>query len=108
MRTVLRARAKLLAELASCAGILRGSYLERSTTCSRKGCACHRGKRHGPRAYVVVRDGKRQRQHYVPKGQEQAVRAGIKAYKRLLYVVDRITALNLELLRGGVLTDSEH
>ena len=49
-----RKRAALLRELAGLSGLLHGSYLERFTTCSRPRCACHQGRRHGPRAYMIV------------------------------------------------------
>jgi hypothetical protein len=51
---------------------------------------------------VVTRD-KVQRQVYVPQGQVEVVRRGIAGYHRLLEIVDRITSINLELMRGGVL-----
>ena len=98
-----RERKRLLGELSEISLVLRGSYLERFSTCSRPGCSCHEGKRHGPRSYVVVTRDKVQRQVYVPQGQVEVVRRGIAGYHRLLEIVDRITSINLELMRGGVL-----
>ena len=101
-----RQRQRLLNELPRLVRMLRGSFFERFSTCSRPACACHQGQRHGPRAYVAVTAGKAQRQHYVPKSQVRAVRDGVGHYHRLLEIVDRVTAINLELMRGGALDDS--
>ena len=99
-------REELLRELSSLRVVIRGTYLERFSTCARSACACHnKGQRHGPRNYVVITEAKRQRQHYVPQAQVQAVRRGVGQYRRLLEVVTDITRINVELMRGGVLDD---
>ena len=101
-----RERDALLDELTGLRLLLRGSFFERFSTCSRPACACHRGERHGPRAYVAVTAARVQRQHYVPKGQVAAVQGGVRQYRRLLEIVDRVTAINLALMRGGALDDA--
>ena len=101
-----RERKGLLRELAQLSLVIRGSYVERFSTCSRPKCACHRGKRHGPRAYVAVTRNKAQRQCYVPKSQVEAVRAGVAQYHRLLAILERISSINLQLMRGGKLDES--
>jgi hypothetical protein len=101
-----RERRRLLDELPKLDRLLRGSFFERLSTCSRPSCPCHQGQRHGPRAYVAVTAERGQRQYYVPKSQLQAVRDGVGQYHRLLAIVDRVTAINLELMRGGALDDS--
>ena len=98
-----RERKRLLRELSDIQLLVRGTYLERFSTCSRPNCACHKGKRHGPRSYVVVTREKKQRQVYIPKDQVEAVRKGVAQYHKLLEIVDRVTSINLELMRGGVL-----
>jgi len=98
-------RGRLLVELSYLSGLIHGSYFERYSTCSRPGCACHEGKKHGPRAYVSRTLEGKPGQHYVPKGQAQAVREGIEQYHRMLQIADRITEINLELMRGGRLDE---
>ncbi len=105
-RALRRERKRLLLELAELSLLVRGSYLERFSTCSRPGCTCHQGRRHGPRAYLAVTRNKVQRQVYVPQGQVEAVRAGVKQYHRLLELAQRISTINLELMRGGELNVS--
>jgi hypothetical protein len=102
-----RERERLAAQLSGFSSIVHGSFLERFSTCSRRGCVCHRGRRHGPRAYVVVRAGKTQRQHYIPQGQIEAVRKAIAQYHRLMALADRISAITLQWLRGGQFDDAD-
>ena len=102
-----RERRRLLEELPTLARLLRASYFERFSTCSRPSCPCHRGQRHGPRGYVAVTTARTQRQHYVPQHQQLAVGEGIRQYHRLVSIVDRVTAINLELMRGGVLDEPD-
>lgn len=101
--TLKRERATLLSELGSLAGLMHGSWVERYSTCARKECACHRGKKHGPRYYVVVGQEGRQRQKYVPLSQVEAARNGLAQGLRAQQIVRRITLVNVELMRQEVL-----
>ncbi len=98
-------RRKLLGELSGLSLLIHGSYFERYSTCSRSGCVCHQGKRHGPRAYVAERSDGKPKQHYVQKSQVNAVQNGIEQYHRMLQIADRVTEINLELMRGGKLDE---
>jgi hypothetical protein len=102
-----RERQRLLNELTRLTTLIRGSFFERFSTCSRPTCKCHEGERHGPRGYVTVKEGQGQRQFYVPQSQTDAVRHGIQQYHRLLEIVDRISAINLELMQGGTLNEPD-
>lgn len=93
-------RLRLLEEMGALSEVLHGSWIERYSTCSRPGCACHQGRRHGPRRYLVVYSEGRQRQHYVPAALEGAVREGLAQHRRLLEIVARLTQINLELMRS--------
>lgn len=99
-------RRRLLQRLAGLSLVTHGSYLERFSTCSRRDCACHQGKKHGPRSYVVLyRDG-RQRQVYVPQEQTAAVRKGIRQHEQALELLRQVTDINLRLMREGLLDES--
>src|SRR5215475_3047248 len=100
-------RRRLLSALSDLTKVIRGSFFERYSTCSRPTCGCHQGERHGPRGYVTVKEGGRQRQYYVPQNQTDAVRHGIEQYHRLMEIVDRISAINLELMQGGSLNEPD-
>lgn len=105
-RKLVERRARLLRRLAGLELALHGSYVERFSTCARKQCACHRGEKHGPRAYVVVYREGRQRQVYVPKDQVRAVKKGLWQDARAQELVRQITEINLALMRAGVLEES--
>lgn len=96
---MLRERGRLLQELATLALLLHGSWVERFTTCSREECKCRQGQRHGPRHYLVVNEGGRQRQKYIPNSQVESARAGLAQYKRLREIVARLTDLNLRIMK---------
>ena len=92
-------RAQLLDELVTLSQMLHGSWVERYSVCSRPNCKCRQGERHGPRRYLVVNEAGRQRQKYIPNAQVDAVREGIKQHARLKSIVDRITDININLIR---------
>ena len=102
---MLRERTALLEELSSLALLIRGTFFHRYSTCSRPSCACHRGERHGPRYYVAVTSENAQRQHYVPQSQIEDVGKGVEQYHRLLHIIDRLTVINLTLMKGRCLND---
>jgi len=105
-RKLAERRQRLLQELASLTLLTHGSYVERFSTCARKNCACHQGRKHGPRAYVVVyRDGK-QHQVYVPKDELKSVRKGLRQHERAMKLMRQITEINLKLMREGMLEES--
>ena len=92
-------RAGLLAELATLSRLLHGSWVERYSVCSRPDCKCRRGERHGPRHYLVVNEAGRQRQKYVANSQVKVALEGLAQHRRLRKIVDRITQLNLNLMK---------
>jgi hypothetical protein len=98
-KKLLEERSMLLAELGRLSQLLHGSWVERYSVCSRPDCKCHRGQRHGPRYYLVVNEKGRQRQKYVSTLQVEVAQIGLAQYRRLLEIVDRITHLNLALMK---------
>ena len=92
-------RAGLLAELATLSRLLHGSWVKRYSVCSRPDCKCRRGERHGPRHYLGVSEAGRQRQKYVANSQVKAAMEGLAQNRRLREIVDRITQLNLNLMK---------
>ena len=103
---LLRKRRALLARLAKLEGLVQGSYLERFSTCIRRQCACHRGRPHGPRGYLVVYQNKKQRQIYIPLAERAAIVRGVKQYEALRATVQAVTRLNLQLMRQRTLRTS--
>ena len=103
-----RKRAALLRDLARLSGLLHGAYLERFSTCSRPRCACHDGRKHGPRSYLIVYRQKRQRQLYIRQADRAVVQRGLRQHEKLIHLVRELTDVNLQLLRaGGLATDAK-
>ena len=98
-KELLKERTKLLGELGTLSRLLHGSWVERYSVCSRADCPCRRGERHGPRHYLVVNEAGHQRQKYVANSQVEAALAGLAQHRRLREIVDRITQLNLALMK---------
>ena len=98
-------RRTLLEELATLSLLLQGSWVERYSVCSRVGCKCHTGERHGPRHYLVINEDGQQRQKYVPNSQVEAALEGLGQYRRLREITERITQLNLALMKEGDYAD---
>jgi hypothetical protein len=105
-RALIRKREVLLERLAELPLLVHGSYLERFSSCSRPNCSCHNGKRHGPRSYLVVYEGKKQRQVYVPQAQRDLIREGIRQHEELRAIVKEITRINVQLMRTRTLAAS--
>jgi hypothetical protein len=99
LKQLLRQRELLLEEMSQLTLLLHGSWIERYSTCTRKGCKCHRGQRHGPRYYLVINEDGRQRQKYIPSLQVDTAKRGLAQYKRLQDIVDSITQLNLLIIK---------
>jgi len=98
---LLQRRRKLLSRIGTLEQMIRGSVFERYSLCSRPGCRCHLGERHGPRHYVAITQSKKQRQHYIPNPQVEAVRQSIHQWHSLMTLLDEITAINLALMKSG-------
>jgi len=96
---LLKERTGLLAELGTQSRMLHGSWVKRFSVCSRPNCRCHSGDKHGPRHYLVVSENGRQRQKYVPNSQAAAAQEGLSEYKRVCEIIDRITHINLALMK---------
>jgi len=99
VENLLKERADLTSELGSFSHLLHGSWVERFSVCSRPQCKCHSGEKHGPRRYLVVREKGKQRQKYIPNSQVNAAIKGRDEYQRLCEVVERITQINLLLMK---------
>ena len=86
--------------LPSAEEILRGSLVERYVSCGNPDCRCARGQRHGPVWYLTVTLGAgRTAGWVVPTEQVDQVRRWIENYRRVKDDLEKISAINHELLR---------
>jgi hypothetical protein len=94
-------RAALLERLSTFSNLMRGSVYEKLRKCGRPACACATGgAKHTTLQLTVFLRGKTHTR-YVRQGELAQVQAWTANYHRLLEIVDELTEVNLELLRGS-------
>ena len=95
-----RERDRLLVRLHALPNLMRGSVYERPRKCGRASCACAQGRpKHTTRQLTVTLRGQTHTR-YVRREEVVQVQALLAAYEELWRLVDELTAVNLELLRG--------
>ena len=100
LQNLLSERDNLLTELSSLPCIVRASIFEKYDVCSRPGCKCHTGEKHGPHACFKASVAGRQFQKYIPKGKMRQAEEAVSQYRRAQQIIDSITAINLKLICG--------
>ena len=96
-------KAALLRQLAVPTDLLRGSYVERFTTCGKPNCCCAQGQRHGPFYYLVSNLATGHVLKFLLKetSQQRAVQLAIQHYQRHWEGIEELSQINAELLRRG-------
>lgn len=79
--------------------VLRGSLLKRSVRCGKPSCRCAEGPGHPVTYLSVTFAGGRTEQVTVPKNLVPLVRRWVSNYRRWLRVMERVSAMNRDLLR---------
>ena len=75
--------------------LIVGSLVEMANTCGKPNCKCTRGEKHRSWCLAVRYQGKRKMIH-IPRGNEDAVFEGVKAYQELWEQMDVISQASLE------------
>ena len=79
-----------LAQLVTQRGLMRGTLQVRMRLCGKPNCKCTRGERHRS-LYLVVSEGGRLEQLFVPKDWESRVRAWVGAYGRVKGLLEELS-----------------
>ena len=87
-----------LAQLISQRGLLRGSLLLRRRVCGKPNCKCTRGQKHES-LYLVISEGGRTRQLYVPRDWESRVRRWVEEYHRARQLMEEISRIYWDKVR---------
>jgi hypothetical protein len=91
-------RDALLEQLRGIGNLMRGSLVQTKVKCGRKGCVCETGEKH-VKVHLSLNIHGRTRGCYV--GGREAVVAGlIREYQRAWHMIEQLTEVNLELVRG--------
>ena len=79
-------------------GVMHGTLIRRQRLCGKPNCRCTRGHKHEG-LYVVVTEGGKPRQLYVPPQWEQAVRQWIEAYQQARQLLDAVSRIHWQKVR---------
>lgn len=100
MGRFLQKRQKLLDQMLENQDMIRGSLVKTTKKCGRKGCHCEKGEKH-PHVYLSVSGKDGNTIVYVAKEQEAAFRQGISSYRKACELLEKISRLNIEIIKGG-------
>jgi hypothetical protein len=91
----------LLRQLSVPADLLRGSFVERFTTCGKANCVCARGQRHGPFYYLVsnLAPGHVLKFQLKAPNQQVAAQQAVQHYLQHWEGLEELSQINAELLR---------
>lgn len=92
-------RRRLLQKLPPLDEVLRGSLVERLVRCGKQTCRCARGELHEAVYLSVTHRGGRTEQISVPRELVGRVRYGIAIYDKWWEILEKISAINRDLLR---------
>jgi hypothetical protein len=84
--------------LLSQGGVIHGTLIQRQRVCGKPNCRCARGQRHES-LYLVVTEGRKLRQLYVPAEWEATVREWIENYQAARQLMDGLSSLHWEKVR---------
>jgi hypothetical protein len=79
-------------------GVIHGSLIVRKRVCGKGACRCVRGHLHES-LYLVVTEGGKSRQMYVPRSWEAAVRQWIDQYAQARRIMDDLSRLHWDKVR---------
>jgi len=88
-----RALRSKLARIVTRRGLVRGSLLVRRRVCGKTRCKCAGGQLHQS-LYLVVTQGGRTRQLYVPKAWEGRVRQWAMDYQRIRHLLEELSQIH--------------
>ena len=80
--------------------VLRGSILERLVRCGQPNCRCASGERHTATVLTVSFPGGRTEQMSLPAAVVRTGRAWVANYQRWWEIIEKVSAINRELLRA--------
>ncbi len=92
-------RDALIEQLRGVGNLMRGSLVNTKVRCGRKGCVCETGEKH-EKLHLSLKLHGRSKGCYVGRGREEAVAGLINEYQRAWHIIEQLTEINLELLRG--------
>ena len=96
---LLARRRRAVEDLPPIEEILRGSIIERSVRCGQPSCRCAKGVLHAATVLTVTFPGGRTEQISLPAAVLPTARGWVRNYLRWWQIVEKISAINRDLLR---------
>jgi len=93
-------RQRVVQKLPPIEEVLRGSILERAVRCGQPNCRCASGELHAATVFTVSFPGGRTEQISLPPAVLPTVRAWVANYRRWWEIIEKISAINRDLLRA--------
>ena len=87
-----------LRQILNRSGVLHGTLVRRRRVCGKPNCRCARGQKHES-LYLVVTEGGKGRQLYVPAEWEDTVREWIANYNKTREFMEDLSAVHWEKVR---------
>jgi hypothetical protein len=92
-------RDALIEQLHGLGNLMRGRLSRAWVKCGRKGCECEDGFKH-EKVHLLLNFRGRTRTRYVKREREAEIAALLSEYQRVWQIIEGLTEVNLELLRG--------
>jgi len=92
-------RDALIEELRGLGNLMRGTLIQAHVRCGRKGCECEQGEKH-EKVHLCLNLHGRTRTLYVGRAREESVAGLVREYQRARHIIEKLTEVNLDLLRG--------
>lgn len=93
-------RDALIGEMRSLGNLMRGTLIQARVKCGRKGCECETGAKH-EKVHLSLNLHGRTRGCYVGEARRGEVDKLIREYQRAWHIIEQLTEVNLELMRGA-------
>ncbi|MGH6629481.1 MAG: DUF6788 family protein [Burkholderiales bacterium] len=97
---LLAQRHRVVQKLPPIEEVLRGGILERAVRCGQPTCRCASGARHAATVFTVSFPGGRTEQISLPAAVLPTVRRWVANYQRWWEIIERVSAINRDLLRA--------
>lgn len=110
IKALMRSRERLIEALPDLRDILRGGLVEGYRRCGRPNCRCAQqgDPGHGPACYLMVSVGiGRTVRVYVPRDKKDEVERRIDNFRRVRDLLEKISTINRELIKGGRLFEGD-
>lgn len=92
-------RERILKEIRKTKNLMRGSMYERERKCGGKNCWCYKSEKGHPQTMLTLHSKGKQIGISIRSERKKEVRAMIEEYNRLWDLIERLTDVNIKIIR---------